>query len=739
MANLSSATVTQTFPVLHLSCAACAASTERMLQSLPGVDTAGVNFANATATVQYHPAQANPAQFKQALQSIGYDMLTDTTADNKEQLNIIQQQYNKQLKRAVITAVLFSMPLVVISMFFMHMPLGNYIMWALATPVVFVSGRRFFVQAWSQAKHRTANMDTLIALGAGVAYLFSVFNTVYPAFWEQRGLQAHVYFEASAVIIAFILTGKLLEENARGKTAAAIKKLVGLQPRQVTRQSADGTFTAVPISAVQPGNVLLVKPGEKIPVDGEVLSGTSYVDESLLSGEPMAVLKEAGSRVLAGTVNQQGSFSFTARKTGSDTMLAHIIQLVEQAQGSKAPLQKTADKIAAVFVPVVIGIALLALLCWWIWGGESGFSQGIMAMVTVLVIACPCALGLATPAAIMVGVGKGAGNGILIKNARSLELAKRINAVVLDKTGTITEGKPAVTDSFWLQGDETLQHILAALEQHSEHPLAAAVLAHLPGPLDYTVKDFKRITGQGVQGFINGRLYIAGNEALLHAHQLALPETLQAKIHTWLQQARTVIFFADATTVIAALAIADTVKAGAAAAVQALQQQGIATYLLTGDNAAAAAFIAAETGIEHYRAGVLPAEKAAFVKELQQQGRVVAMAGDGINDSAALAQANVSIAMGKGSDIAMDVADITILSSDLRRVPEVICLSAATVRTIHQNLFWAFVYNVVGIPVAAGVLIPFTDFMLNPMIAGAAMALSSVSVLLNSLRLQIKN
>ena len=732
------ATITHTYPVLNMSCASCAASSQSMLLGQPGVISAGVNYANAAATIEYNPAVTDPQKLKASLQSIGYDLAIDESEDAKASLDELQKQAYKTLQRKTLGAIALSVPLVGIAMFFMHIPYADYIMWALATPVVFIFGRQFFIGAWKQARHGAANMDTLVALSTGVAYLFSLFNTLFPAYWLQRGLQAHVYFEASAVVITFILLGKLLEEKAKGNTSSAIKNLAGLQPNSVTIIHLDGQQEIIPTAAVKPGNILLVKPGEKIAVDGTVTSGSSYVDESMISGEPDAVEKTTGSAVLAGTINQKGSFQFKAEKTGSDTVLAQIIKMVQDAQGSKAPVQKLADKIAGIFVPVVMGIALLTLAIWTIWGGPNGLTQGIIALVTVLVIACPCALGLATPTAIMVGIGRGAEHGILIKDAESLELARKVNAVVLDKTGTITEGKPVVTDIYWMNDDRTKEPVLSAIEQRSEHPLATAVVKSIVAATYPDVQNFVSITGSGANATVDGSSYYVGNEQLLQANNITIDQNITAAATKWATEGKTIIYFAGDTAAIAVLAIADKIKDSSAQAVKDLTDAGITVYMLTGDNDATAKIIAAQAGITHYKAQVLPAAKAEFVKQLQQQGKVVAMAGDGINDSAALAQADVSIAMGKGSDIAMDVARMTIISSDLRRIPVAIKLSHYTVATIRQNLFWAFIYNIIGIPLAAGILYPVNGFLLNPMIAGAAMALSSVSVVANSLLLKLK-
>ena len=730
-------TLNGTFPVTGMSCASCAASAESIVAAQPGVVNASVNFANTSLQVEYVPTMTSPDKLKSAVQAVGYDLVIEDTSEAKEALEDLHRRKLQSLRKRTILSIAFSAPLVVIGMFFMDIPFANYIMWALATPVVVVFGNQFFRNAWKQAKHRSANMDTLVALSTGIAYLFSIFNTLYPQFWHTRGLHPHVYFEAAAVVIAFILLGKWLEERAKASTSSAIKKLMGLQPKTVTIVHPGGHTMEVPIEQVSIGDRLLVKPGEKIPVDGEVLSGESYVDESMISGEPIPVAKAKGTKVFAGTINQKGSFQFRADKVGGDTLLAHIIKMVQQAQGSKAPVQKLVDKIAGIFVPVVIGIALLAFVAWIILGGDNGVTQGLLALVTVLVIACPCALGLATPTAIMVGVGRGAEQGILIKDAEALELAHKVNAIILDKTGTITTGKPEVTDLHWL--NETAEHIsiLYSLEKASEHPLAEAVVRYFSDKASLVdIHQVESITGAGIKGVFRDQSYYIGTQQLLSQNGIIVGAAAQQWAAQRREEAKTVVFYANRQGVLAVIAIADTIKETSKEAVQRLKQLGIDVYMFTGDNQQTAAAVAGQVGITHYKGEVLPADKAAFVEELQKKGRVVAMVGDGINDSHALAQADVSIAMGKGSDIAMDVAKMTLISSDLSRIPTALHLSKKTVQTIRQNLFWAFIYNLIGIPIAAGLLYPVNGFLLNPMIAGAAMALSSVSVVSNSLRLK---
>ncbi|WGQ09371.1 heavy metal translocating P-type ATPase [Pedobacter gandavensis] len=732
---------TLTFPVLGMTCASCASSVESMVGAQEGVAHAEVNYATQSVKVTYDQHKIQPADLQKVLQSVGYDLILEEEGA-KEKQEAIQQNNYEQLKKRMIASSILAIPVVIIGMFFMDMPNGNYYMMALTAPILFIFGKNFFVNAWKQAQHGAANMDTLVALSTGIAFIFSVFNTFYPEFWYSRGLHPHVYFEAAAVVIVFIMLGKLLEEKAKSNTSSAIKKLMGLQPKTVILVNEQGE-KEIPIADVRIGDQLMVRSGEKIPVDGVVYQGNSYVDESMITGEPVAVAKMEGDQVFAGTINQKGTFRFKAEKVGGETMLAQIIKLVQDAQGSKAPVQKLVDKIAGIFVPVVMLIAVITLGAWLLLGGEHAFTHGLLAMVTVLVIACPCALGLATPTAIMVGIGKGAETGVLIKNAEALELGYKVNAVILDKTGTITEGKPEVTTLEWAtklpEETEKLAKVLMALEYASEHPLAEAIVRYLKNTGTETValSHFESLTGKGVEGVVDGVKYWAGSHKILKDQDIPVTTAMADKVLSLQEKAQTVIYLANKTQVLAIVAIADQVKSGSAKAVAALKAQGIEVYMLTGDNAHTAASVAKQAGIDHYTADVLPADKADFVKELQSHGKVVAMVGDGINDSQALAQADVSIAMGRGSDIAIDVASITLVSSDLQQVPKALKLSKQTVRTIRQNLFWAFIYNLIGIPIAAGLLYPINGFLLNPMIAGAAMALSSVSVVSNSLRLKL--
>lgn len=729
--------IKNTYPVLGMSCASCAARVDKTLNGLPGVYQATVNYATAVAQVEYNPEVCSDATLQSAVQDAGYDLLVDTGEDVADKAEEIRLTRYRKIKRRTVAALLLSLPIMIISMFFEDISSLKYVLWILATPVVFGLGREFYINAWRQLKHGTSNMDTLVAVSTGIAYTFSVFNLLFPDFWLSRGIEPHIYFEAASVIIAFILLGRLLEERAKQNTSSAIKKLIGLQPKTVII-IVDSDERTVPITAVQKGDTILVKPGERIAVDGVVVTGESYVDESMLNGEPVPMHKQSGEKVFAGTINQKGTFRFIADKIGSDTMLAQIIRMVQDAQGSKAPVQKLVDRIARFFVPAIISISIIAFIAWIFLAPTNGFTNGLLAMVTVLIIACPCALGLATPTAIMVGIGKGAEKGILIKDAQSLEIAQKIDTIILDKTGTITAGHPVVVESLWENGFEHSRKILYSLEKLSEHPLSDAVVNTLQNEKEISIDKFENVPGKGVKGIVGSQTYYAGNLSLLNDNHITIASHLQELANKWTQEAKTLVWFADSTQAIAAIALTDEIKQTSAQAISQLQKMGVEVYMLTGDNAISAQAISRKVGINHYKAGVLPNEKAQFIKELQANGEKVGMVGDGINDSAALAQADLSIAMGQGSDIAVDTAMATILSSDLLKIPETIRLSQLTIKTIYQNLFWAFIYNLIGIPIAAGIFYSVNGFLLNPMWASAAMAFSSVSVVLNSLRLKRK-
>ncbi|GAB5552906.1 MAG: heavy metal translocating P-type ATPase [Saprospiraceae bacterium] len=728
----------ESLPVTGMTCAACANSVETILKNTGGVINANVNFANNMALVEYDES-TNAKKLQKALQAVGYDLILNT--ENADQIQEdIQQQHYQDIKQRTIWSAILTLPVFILGMFFMDWIPGRWISMVLSIPILFWLGQSFFLNAWKQAKHGKANMDTLVALSTGIAFLFSVFNTFFPDFWSTRGIHPHVYYEAATVVITFITLGKLLEERAKSNTSSAIKKLMGLQPKTL-KVILNGEEIEMLINQVEIGHTIVVRPGEKIPVDGKVISGNSYVDESMITGEPIPVKKSKGAEVFAGTVNQKGSFRFVAEKVGDETLLSQIIEMVQEAQGSKAPVQKLVDKIAGIFVPIVIIISIITFTTWMFLGGEDAFTHALLTSVAVLVIACPCALGLATPTAIMVGIGKGAENNILIKDAESLELGHRVNAIVLDKTGTITEGKPLITNAHWINENESnhLSSILLAMEIQSEHPLGEAVTKHLKseGVKLSPIEKFDSITGQGVTAFDQqGEQYFIGNERLIIRKKISVSEKAKSLMTQWQGEAKTVILFANSREVLAVLAIADKIKATSKSAIQTLQQQNIEVYMLTGDNKQTAAEVAKQVNLQHFQAELMPSDKANFIKKLQQQDKIVAMVGDGINDSHALAQADVSIAMGKGSDIAMNVAKMTLITSDLQAIPKALNLSKKTVIGIRQNLFWAFIYNIIGIPIAAGLLYPINGFLLDPMIAGAAMALSSVSVVSNSLRLK---
>ena len=730
-------TETKVLPVLEMSCAVCAGNVESTVQALSGVEKASVNFAAGTLTVTYNPSVITLEVMQASVQAAGYDLIVEAEDPVAMQEEKARMHY-KILRRNTIGAWTLSIPLALLGMVFMHVPFGNWIMMVLALAIMIFFGRSFYVNGVRHALKGKANMDTLVALSTSIAFLFSLFNTLCPGFWLGKGLEPHVYYEASGVIIAFVLLGKLMEERAKNSTSSAIKGLMGLQPK-TARLVTDGREEEVPISNLQVGNVVSVRPGEKIPVDGTLLQGSSSVDESMLSGEPIPVEKNAGDRVLAGTINQKGAFTMEAPSVGGTTVLAQIVQMVQSAQGSKAPVQRIVDKISGIFVPVVVLLSFLTFVCWLVIGGESYFSYALLSAVSVLVIACPCALGLATPTALMVGMGKGAEQHILIKDAFALENLCKVDTVVLDKTGTLTEGVPVVTDSYWIS-DDNIRYldVLYTAEQKSEHPLASAILCWLEesGAKVCEAENFESLTGRGVRIQVEGVTYWVGSQGLLDIFQAGIPEKVRKQIGQWQEDGQSVVFYGQETRLLAVLAISDRIKPTSAEAVKELKKQGIEVHLLTGDGVRTAERVAATLDIGYYKAEVMPNDKEEYIISLQQQGKKVAMVGDGINDSQALARADVSIAMGKGTDIAMDVAMVTLITSDLLLLPGAIRLSKQTVRLIYQNLFWAFIYNVIGIPLAAGVLFPINGLLLNPMLASAAMAFSSVSVVLNSLRLK---
>lgn len=724
---------TQTFPVQGMSCAACAQSVERVLEQSEGVEKAEVNFASHQVKVRYEDGIA-PQDLKAALQAVGYDLNLEKQ-EHAAQKKARQERY-EQLKTQSIGSALLSLPVFLIGMFFPQWIYGPYVSLVLSIPVLFYWGGHFYRNAFKQARHGLATMDTLVALSTGIAFGFSLFNTFFPEYWLSRGLEPHVYYEAAVIIITFVGLGKTLEERAKGASSKALEQLMDLQHPELLVLNENGEELLKPLEDLEIGDRIRVRPGESVPIDGIITEGEGQFDESMLSGESLALKKGPGDEVFAGTLNLQGSLIVECQKLSEDSVLAHIIRLVEEAQGSKAPVQDLVNKIAAIFVPVVLVIALLTFGIWMLFGGEEAFAQALYASIAVLVIACPCALGLATPTAIMVGIGKGATNNILIRDAESLELAPKIDFLILDKTGTITQAKARVQSLDWLKTEQS--SALLGLQELSQHPLASAIRLHLKelGIKAAPLQAFKLHEGKGIQAqSAEGQIFYSGNHHFLQELGLSLTKSLQAKAEKWQSQGGTVVYFFSKEELLAQILIGDPLKEGSREALAALKAKGVELMLLSGDQEASTAYWAQNLAFDHYKAQVLPADKGAEVRYWQSKGKKVAMVGDGINDSEALAQADLSIAMGHGSSIAMEAAKMTLMTSDLRAIPKAFQLSTQTVQGIRQNLFWAFIYNLIGIPLAAGVLYPFNGFLIDPMVAGAAMAFSSVSVVLNSLRL----
>lgn len=734
-----SKTIKKIYPVLGMHCAGCANNVERTVNNLDGVINGAINLAANNLSIEFDSDKITPERLQDAVRKAGYDLIIeeDNVAERQE-----EEQHKRfcMLRNKTIGAWVFSLPVAVLGMFFMHLPYVNLIMLLLSLPVLFYFGNSFYLNAWKQLKIGRSNMDTLVALSTSIAFLFSLFNTFFPDFWYGRGLEPHVYYEAATVIIAFVLLGKLMEEKAKGNTSAAIRKLMGLQPK-TARLIRDGKEEDVLIDSLQVGNEISVRPGEKIPVDGIVMNGDSFVDESMITGEPIPVEKKVGEHVLAGTINQKGSFILKVEKTGQETILAHIIRMVQEAQGSKAPVQRIVDKVTAVFVPAVLSIAVVTFVAWMAFGGMDYFSYAMLSSVSVLVIACPCALGLATPTALMVGIGKGASNHILVKDAVALEQMCKVNAVVFDKTGTLTEGHPTVTGWLWSKAeDEDYKPILLAAEQKSEHPLAGAIVeALLSEKIEpAAISSFESITGKGIKVEVEDQIYWVGSHKLLITFGAEVNDVMKDMLKQYEKEGKSVVYFGRDRDLLAVIAISDKLKPSSYPAIKQLKANGIYVCMLTGDGHLTAQAVAGELDIDRFVADALPSDKENVVKELQSEGRIVAMVGDGINDSQALARADVSVAMGQGTDIAMDVAMVTLMTSNLLMLPKAFRLSRQTVKLIHQNLFWAFIYNIIGIPIAAGILFPFNGLLLNPMLASAAMAFSSISVVLNSLSLNWK-
>jgi len=740
-----------TFKLRGMSCASCASNIENAIRSVPGVEVCNVNFGAEQATITYNPSQTDVAVIQDAVDAAGYSALPmqdDVLAPEDDAERRERQAENRKLTRKVWVSGIISAVIVIGSLPAMTgLPIPFIPMWlhhpwlqlVLTTPVLFWAGSGFYINAWKALKRHTATMDTLVAIGTGAAYLYSLFPTFLPQWFISQGLKPDVYFEAASVIIALLLLGRLLENRAKGQTSEAIRKLMGLQAK-MARVIRKGREVDIPIAEVILGDVILVRPGEKIPVDGEIVEGSSTIDEAMVTGESVPVKKQPGDEVIGATINKTGSFKFRATRVGKDTFLAQIVKLVQQAQGSKAPIQRLADHVTGWFVPVVIAIAIATFIIWYNIMGNV--TMALITTVGVLIIACPCALGLATPTSIMVGTGKGAENGILIKGADSLELAHKLQTIVLDKTGTITQGKPTVTDFVTVNGTANgnelkLLRLAASVERNSEHPLAEAVVqyAQSQGVELTDSQDFEAIAGSGVQGYVSNQWVKIGTHRWMN--ELAIDtRSLQQQWDRLEYLGKTVIWIAVNGKVEAIMGIADAVKPSSLVAIRALQKMGLEVVMLTGDNRRTAEVIAREVGLKRVFAEVRPDQKAATVEKLQSEGKIVAMVGDGINDAPALAQADVGMAIGTGTDVAIAASDITLISGDLQGIVTAIQLSRATIRNIKQNLFFAFIYNVAGIPIAAGILFPLFGWLLSPIIAGAAMAFSSVSVVTNALRLR---
>ncbi|MCK9159789.1 MAG: heavy metal translocating P-type ATPase [Bacteroidaceae bacterium] len=729
------------FPVLNMHCASCANNVEKTVKNIPGVTDASVNFASNMLSVSYDKTKLTPGEIRASVLSVGYDLIIEE--ENREELKEkAEKRHYNLLKKQVAGAWIFAIPIFILAMFWPGNSVSEWIQLILTLTVMILWGNSFYVNAWKQLKLKRSNMDTLVALSTSIAFLTSSFDTIYPQFWISRGLHPLYCFEAVAIIIAFVLTGKLMEEKAKSNTSSAIKKLMGLQPKQAS-VIRDGKETKIDIKNLKIDDKVLVRPGEQIPVDGVICQGTSYVDESMLSGEPIPVEKGIGHKVLTGTINQLNPFTMDVKQVGSETVLARITHMVQQAQGSKAPVQRIVDKVTGIFVPVVLSAAIITFIIWLLVGGLQDFSYALLSFVSVLVIACPCALGLATPTALMVGIGKAADNHILIKDAVALEQMRKVDVVVFDKTGTLTMGYPKVSEWLWANEQNDRQiNILLAAEIKSEHPLSKAIVSYIhekePTAIPSTIDNYENIAGKGIIVNYESNKYWAGSKKLFAEFGADNTNIMnEMALHSELKGC-SIVYFGCNNNLIAVIAINDPIKSTTFEAIKQLKFHGIEVCMLTGDGKKAAEVVAEKLDINHFVAEAMPDDKENYIHELQKKGKKVAMVGDGINDSQALALADVSIAMAKGTDIAMDVAMVTLMTSDLLLLPKAFKLSRQTVRLIHQNLFWAFIYNIIGIPIAAGILYPSFGILLDPMFASAAMALSSVSVVLNSLSLKFR-
>ena len=737
--NIKYESVTETFPILNMTCASCASSSQAFLRLQDGVISADVNYASTSGTIKYVPSKTSAETLKDKLNEIGFELVVPDEDDEDVMPYDEMMSLRLHLQRNnTLGATILGIPLFLIGMFFMKWEWANFSMWILSSLILFIFGQKFYFNALRQLKNKTANMDTLVALSTGIAYIFSCYNYLFPhTFHTEGNHHAPIYFEAAGIIIVFILIGKYLEEKAKFKTTEAIKSLIELQPKEVSYLAGDEIKTKS-IDDVLINDVLIAKAGEKIAVDGTILKGQSSLDESSLTGEPLPVDKSIDDKVFAGTINQTQLIQYRADLIGNETVLSKIIHSVQLAQASKAPVQQLVDKIAGIFVPIVLVIALATFLVWFLLNPSANLNLALLTSITVLVIACPCALGLATPTALMVAMGKGAKNGILIKDAESLEKANKVNAIILDKTGTITEGKPSVVDFKWF-GNEEDYDVLKSLEQGTHHPISKAILKVIPSNNNIiTDLDINEVIGYGLETNYNKYTYSIGKLDWIKEKQIQLEPHQDDIIKSYNKNNYSISVFIKGKQLIGIFGISDQIKETSKLAIQKLKAEGIAIYMLTGDQQKSGEFIAEEVGINHVVGNALPQDKLAYVEKLQNEGKVVAMVGDGINDSAALAKADVSIAMGNGSDIAIDVAQLTIMNGDLNKVLQAIHLSYQTEKTIKMNLFWAFIYNVIGIPIAAGILYPPYGFLLNPMIAGAAMAFSSISVVTNSILLNYR-
>ncbi len=739
------------FPVKGMSCASCSAHVTKALQRLEGVSEVNVNLATNTARVCYDPQQCTPEQMQQAVKQMGFELLIDqpleaegteasatTNATTAQSPEAEAEVYARQ-RRTLIGAWAVALPLLLLSIFQGLFSGQEILLFFLATYSLYHYGRAFYAPAWRLLRHGSSSMDTLVALSITVSYAYSFFALFFPQWFRVHGMEPHLYFDSVGMITAFILTGRTLEARAKHRTTSAVRGLMSLQPSEVTIVFPNGSQGTKQIAEVREGDVVLARPGDRIAVDGEVVSGESSVDESMLSGEPIPVVKTVGSAVKAGTVCLEGSLQYRARHVGQDTLLSQIVRMVQEAQGSRVRVQALVDRIAAIFVPTIVALAVLSFVLWAVIGhGADSLSHGLVALVSVLVIACPCSLGLATPTALIVGIGRGARRGILVRDASCLETAQRIDTILLDKTGTLTEGHPTVAQTHYFTTDEPrVRSIIRSLEDLSTHPLARAISHHLADAPTLKPDHYEALAGNGLKGTIEGETYLLGSLPWLMEQGTQLTSEQTALTQQWEGEALTLVGAASAGgSLLALLALTDPLKPTSAAAIERLQRLGVTPFVLTGDSQQTAREVARQVGIapECVMARQSPTDKARLVARLQQEGHRVAMVGDGINDSAALARADLSIAMGRGSDIAMEASQIVLLSSSLERLPEALALSRVTMRTIRENLFWAFCYNVVAVPIAAGALYPLCGQMLNPMIASAAMAMSSVSVVLNSLR-----